>query len=389
MQNRATAKAIIVLAAVVIVLGITLRFAGPGRPESRASSADRGGGVSSTPDSTPSHFRRPAGRAQEGQEEVALGEAGLAIVSREEVEVYLQRHGRSAASLLAAFHAMGEGTDPDANRDLLNHPVGNLDYLNEAATNFPEDPRVQFAILSRDLSPNDRRQWLDRFKDSAPGNALPNYLSAADHFRNGQPEAALAELQAAAAKPQFENYGMESLPEAEDLCRASGRSPRESLIVAMSGVVADFLPELAALKQVANGTADLQKQQWAAGDVESAGSLAQLGLALADRLRGGDSGKFLIRHLVGNALEAIVLANLEPNTACDFLQGKTPAQRLEELRQQKAEIKQLSAEALAAFPALSEAEQSSYSQRVKLNGELETMRWWRQQRGGVTPNSGN
>jgi hypothetical protein len=182
---------------------------------------------------------------------------------------------------------------------------------------------------------------------------------------------------------------MESLLEAEDLCRATGRSPRESLIVAMSGVVSDFLPELSALKQVANGTADLQKQQLAAGNVESAGSLAEMSLALADRLRDGDSGKFLIRHLVGNAIEAIALGNLEPNTAYDFLQGKTPAQRLEELRQQRTEIKQLSREYLAVFPTLSEAELINYSQRAKTDGELEAMRWWRQQRGGVTPNSGN
>ena len=387
MQNFGTVRAVVVLAVLVILLGIAVRLVGPGRQQQPGvNSVGKGGGTSSTTDSHPAHFRRPAVPGRERGEEIAPGGAGLPTVPREQVEAYLQRHHRNAASLLAAFHASGAWNDPEADQDPSN---GAINYLKEAATNFAENPRVQCVILSHDVFPDDRRNWLDRFQTSAPSNALANYLSAADHFRSGQTEAAWAELQAATVKPQFENYGMESWLEAEDLCLASGKSPRESLTIAMSGVVSDFLSELAALKQVASGTADLQKQHLAAGDAESAGSLAQMGMVLADQLRGGDSGKFLIRHLVGNAAEAIILKELEPNTAYDFLGGKTPGQRLEDLRQNKAEIKQLSAEFLSALPNLSEAEQISYAQRVKLYGELETMRWWRQQRAPATPNSGN
>jgi hypothetical protein len=386
MRNLTTAKAVVGLAALVILLGAALRLLGPGRQESRATAPHRGAEISSPPDSLVSRFRRPAVSAAQPRPKAAAWEAGLPTVSREQVEAYLQRHQRSAASLLAAFHASGAWNDPEREQDPLN---GAIDYLQEAATNFPADPRVQYVIASRDVFPDDRRDWLDRFKASAPSNALANYLSAADYFRSSQTEAAWAELQAATAKPQFENYGMESMLEAEELCLASGKSPRESLTIAMSGVVSDFLPELAALKQVASGTVDLQMQQLAAGDGASAASLAQMGLVLADQLRGGDSGKFLIRHLVGNAAEAVILKELEPNTAYDFLQGKTPAQRLEELKLQKAEIKQLSGEFLSALPGLSEAEQISCSQRVKVYGELETLRWWRQQRASATPNNGN
>jgi hypothetical protein len=88
---------------------------------------------------------------------------------REKVEEYLTRNKRSAASLLAAFHALD-----------------NTNYLNEAAANFPNDPQLQWTILTRDAFPQERRQWLDRFKASSPDNSLANYLSAADHFRTGR-----------------------------------------------------------------------------------------------------------------------------------------------------------------------------------------------------------
>ncbi len=96
---------------------------------------------------------------------------------REEVEMYLERNGRSAASLLTAYRSLQD-----------------TNYLREAATNFPNDPRVQSSVLQRDLFPEERRKWLDLFKASSPENPLANYLSALDYLNGAQSTLAVSEL---------------------------------------------------------------------------------------------------------------------------------------------------------------------------------------------------
>jgi len=85
---------------------------------------------------------------------------------REQVETWLAKHNRNAMSLLAAFRSSGD-----------------TNYLNEAATNFPNDPHVELSVLAHDEFPADRRKWLDLFKSSSPSNSLANYLSAPRRFQ--------------------------------------------------------------------------------------------------------------------------------------------------------------------------------------------------------------
>jgi hypothetical protein len=95
----------------------------------------------------------------------------LPKLSPEQVQSYLEKNHRSVESLLAAFHA----TDDPA-------------YLREAMERYPADPRLDYVAWRRSQSPEERRQWLDAFKQSAPDNALANYLSARDYFKSGQNE---------------------------------------------------------------------------------------------------------------------------------------------------------------------------------------------------------
>jgi hypothetical protein len=65
-------------------------------------------------------------------------------IFREGVAEYLQKRNRSAESLLAAYHALSD-----------------TNLLNEAASKFPDDPCVQWAMLtSEGLGGEQRRQWL-------------------------------------------------------------------------------------------------------------------------------------------------------------------------------------------------------------------------------------
>src|SRR5712671_282667 len=94
----------------------------------------------------------------------------------EQIGPYLEANRRSVESLLAASRTTGDRT-----------------FLQEAKEKYPNDPRVAFDALIWS-KPEERRQWLDTFKQSAPDNALPNYLSALEHFKSGQTDQAVQDL---------------------------------------------------------------------------------------------------------------------------------------------------------------------------------------------------
>jgi hypothetical protein len=292
----------------------------------------------------------------------AADAAAAQINLRQKVEEWLALHRRSAASLLAAFHVLDD-----------------TNYLKEAATNFPNDPRVELTVLTRNAFPDDRRKWLDLYKASSPSNSLANYLSAQTYFQNGQPEAAVKDLVAATGKPDFENYNLESQLDTQELGLFCGESALKSVETALAGSAKDSA--LATLKQLASQMTDLQKQELNVGDNNSAENLAQLGMILGDQLNSGASGNYLINQLAGLAVESLMLDQLNSNTGYDFLDGETPGQRLQEIKQQEAMLGQLDKNFEAIKPGLTDAEKVSYQERVKIYGEIAAMRWLVQQHG--------
>jgi hypothetical protein len=313
------------------------------------------------------HAQRSAIESETSEEP---NQANAAKLPREKVEEYLRRHSRDAASLVAAC-------------DVLN----DTNYLREAATNFPNDPHLQWTIPARDSFPEERRKWLDNFKASSPSNSLANYLSAQDYFKNHQPDAAIKEMAAAAGKSQFMDYSMETILDREDLYRSSGSSPTETRTAAMAGM-GEVVYQLAQFKSLALGLQDLQHQYASSGDTASVQALAQTGLDFANRFTTGDAGKFEISELVGMGAKAIVLESLNQNMSYDFLGGETPAQRLAEMKQERASLRELSKGFWTAFGTASEDQLASYCERVKVYGELPAMHWLVQQN-VATPNTGN
>jgi hypothetical protein len=139
------------------------------------------------------------------------------------------------------------------------------------------------------------------------------------------------------------------------------------------------------LKGLAQDMAGLQKQYLNSGDTVSSENLAQTGLGLADRFISGDGGRFVIGQLVGIAMERIALQSLDQNTSYDFLGGKTAAQRTEELKQRKLEFHALSESLTLAMLKMTAEERMSYSERVKVYGEVAAMRWLQQRNAARTP----
>ncbi len=189
MQNSALAKLLAALMVLIVVLGITLHFFGSGPPDNSPVPVSLKPADHFNPPQFVVHPYRPPPAAEPPE----LDAVGQPKIPREQVEEWLAKHNRNAMSLLAAFRALDD-----------------TNYLNEAATNFPNNPQVELAVLAHDEFPQDRRKWLDLFKNSSPSNSLANYLSAQDYFNNGNPDAGVQELLAASGKSQFNGFQTES-----------------------------------------------------------------------------------------------------------------------------------------------------------------------------------
>ena len=312
----------------------------------RRSSAGAPGAVVSTNNLTP--WQLTLLRLQSGE---------TPALPREKVEDYVERCKRDAPSLLAAYRLTRDKS-----------------YLTEAAQSHPHDPRIQIALLGdASLPPDQRAQWLERLKQSAPDNALGNYLSAADFFRAKQPERALQELAAAAGKARFDDYATADIQATEELLLLAGRSPVEAKGTAFMGTL---LPHLQSLTAVSKEMAALVKEQLARGDTAAAENLANMGLAIARQINTGPSRGILIEQLVAMAFEKRVLEPLEQNRSYEFLR-QTPAERLAVLQSQRDEIRSLTQKLDAFDPAsgLTEPELLVYFERMKNSGELEALRW--------------
>ena len=364
MRNSSFDKWLVTFALLVVIVGAIWHFVSSNRasPQRKQASTKL---ISPESDDFHPYYIPLVPRPTNGQPEQ---EAGWEKLPRAKVEAWLAKHHRDAMSLLTAFRALDD-----------------TNYLNEAATNYPNNPRVELAVLTRDEFPADRRKWLEMFKATSPSNSLANYLSAQDYFKNGNTDAAVQELLAATGKSQFDTYNIENILDSESLYSSSGDSPGKSVTFANRDMAFEALPELATFKRLAQGIGDAQQRYLNSGDSSSAANLAQMGMQLGNQIETGDSGKYLINQLVGMADKAIVLQWLSSDTSYDFLGGKTPNQVVQELGQQKKSISQSYQSFLSIFPSMSDEEIANYYQRKEIYGEAEAMKWAIQQHPPANP----
>src|SRR5581483_6234332 len=209
------------------------------------------------------------------------------------------------------------------------------------------------------------------------------YLSATEHFKAGETDAAIKDLTEASTKTQFRDYMIQAMIDQEELNRSAGLT---GLTALSTGWAVDLMGELSPMKGLGNAMMDARKQYLSSGDAASAEQLVRMGVVLSDRFQSGDGGKFLISQMVGNALEKTMLGQLDPNTPYDFLGGKTPAQRSEELLQRKNELRELTKAVNALYSNLDEAQLTAYTDRVKAYGEAEALRWLQQRQNAGSGN---
>ena len=291
-------------------------------------------------------------------------------LSPQQVESYVEKNRRSAETLLAAFRATEDPT-----------------FLQEALEKYPKDPRVNFAAFfaarnQPNSSPEECRQRLDTFKQSAPDNALADYLSAHEHFNSGQTDEAVQDLIAASGKSGFQDYSGEFIQNAEEAFRAAGYSEAEAK--ALAGCTSP-LPHLARLKGLSQNLVDFATLYRQGGDESSARAALQMGLNLAERVGEPSGNHFLISELVGVNIEARILESIEPGSSYDDA-GRTVKERLEELARTREEINRLGEPStwmggerrdllVALWEQMPQQDLISFYDRIKISGEREALRW--------------
>lgn len=287
-----------------------------------------------------------------------LGENEFKL-TREQIDDYLKLNKRSAESLLTAAQLSGL-----EDRSAL---------LWEAADKFPNDARVQLAVLTANtnnfaLSPEDRRKWLEAFKQSSPDNLLPGLLSAREYFKADQPREAVNELGASLGSRRYNDFVRESVQNAEEAYLSAGYSPAEAKAVAMTSAL---LPQVSELRELGKNLAALEQQYRAAGDTATADGLMMTGIQIGQRLS-DENSPTIIQELVAMAVERRFLSNASPA----LIDG--PA-RLAQLDTRRQAIKQAaSTDILQLIQSGNEAEIIAYFDRLKIYGEFNAMLWLKQ-----------
>jgi hypothetical protein len=246
-------------------------------------------------------------------------------------------------------------------------------YLREAKERFPDDARVQFAAIFKSDSPEERSQWLDRLKQTAPDNALPDYLSALDDLKAGRTAQGAQELAAAAGKTGFQDYALDSIQSAEEAYRSAGYSEAEAKLIAAAGTP---LPQLAQLRQLGLNIVDLANSYQQAGDTASAQSALQMAVQLGQRLGpNGPGGQFLIDNLVGMAIQLNALKAMDPASPYGS-SGQTVQNCMDQITEQRAAVKQLGQQTEGLWENMPPEDLVSFLDRQKIYGEQSTMQWY-------------
>jgi RNA polymerase sigma factor (sigma-70 family) len=271
-----------------------------------------------------------------------------------QVDAYLKANRTNAASLLAAYRTSG---DPA--------------LLKAAMEKYPNDPQVAFeAAFQKNIAPDDQRQWLEAFEESAPDNALANYLSALNDFKAGQADQALQELSSASGKP-LDDYTISRAENDMEAFLAAGYSVADAEQLGTSQLL---LPQLAQLKQLTLDTRDLANAYRQAGDTTSADAVLQMADKLGQRYANPSAGEPTVSQLVGIAIEKIALGAMDPTTPYGG-NGQTVQDRLNQLAQQRAAVAEMDQQVEKLLPSLSDQDWVIYKNRWLMFGEQNAQSW--------------
>jgi RNA polymerase sigma factor (sigma-70 family) len=292
-------------------------------------------------------------------ERINEGDESLSMLPREQAEAFLARNKTNAESLLAAYR--------------VTHDV---EYLRRAATNFPNDPHVLMRAVSHNAFPEEKRQWLEQFKKADSANALPHYLSAAEHLKAGEMKAAFQDLANGTQRGTFQDHVTEQILTLEEMYLAAGHSSAEAKMLAACAVE---LPHLTQINDLSRGMVDLVKQYQQAGDNASAENLVAMGVKLSEHIGNLQEGGNVLGQVVAERTKRAFLEQLDPARSYAFLTGGV-TEMIDAGRTRENAIRADAQVVNGWIPEATEADIVNYFDRLKLYGETAAIEWLKNRR---------
>jgi tetratricopeptide (TPR) repeat protein len=236
---------------------------------------------------------------------------------------------------------------------------------------YPNDPQVAFeAVLDKDLSPEEQRQWLNTFKQSAPDNALADYLSAFNYLKAGQTDQAVQDLTAASGK-SLTDYTLARAQDDEEAYLSAGYSVAEAERISLSWLE---LPQLRQVKQLGQDLVGLANAYSQSGDQASAQAALQMAMNIGQRYANAPANTPLISQLVGMAIERMALGAMDPNSPYGG-NGQSVQDQLNQIVHNRAAIKSVVEQAQPFLPMMSDQDILIYENRRMAFGEVAALQW--------------
>ena len=273
----------------------------------------------------------------------------------EEVDRVLDVVGRSQENLVAAQALLDD-----------------YSYLEEAAAEHPDDPEVQFWVLSQRVLPGERAAWIERFKESEPDNALASYFAAEHAFRQDDIEAGIEELRSATEKG-YRDYSDSLQEQVENLYTASGKFDRESVRHASAKFVA--MPHVEQIQSLSQRIIQQHQKLVEEGEADSAAELVSLGMSMLETVV-GNSGADVI-----DTRTTLLMMQENLQRAAGDSSGK-----LQALAEERARLGYLNHQVREIFgreDQLDPAQLDSYAERLHEMGEVGAAEWLVEQVGEV------
>ena len=181
----------------------------------------------------------------------------------------------------------------------------------------------------------------------------------------------MQELIAAEKKKEFKDYSLDRVQDDEDAYRSAGYSVAESKLVAAQQLL---LPQLVQFKELSGSILELAGSYRQSGDEASRQAALEMAVNLGRRYSEPAPGESLISQLLGVAVERSALAAMDSQTVVDA-SGQTARERIDELTQHRAAIRELNQQADPVWHSLSDQDWISYNSRSLAFGEQAALRW--------------
>jgi len=136
-----------------------------------------------------------------------------------------------------------------------------------------------------------------------------------------------------------------------------------------------LLPQLVQVRDLSHSLIDLANSYRQAGDEGSRQAALQMAVSLGQRYSEGGPGENLVSQLVGVAAERQALGAMDPNSPYGADGAMTVQQRLDQLAQQRAAVKELVTKTKPFWQVMSEQDWITYHNRSMVFGEMAAQQW--------------